>query len=163
MGGHGPCAPRGRRRYPGPPFGPGQSPAVPSLSWVPYCRLTAKGARFHDISIKLVKTLKCHRNVSKRPVIVPVFKNGLGKSPLDFLGFLYLLAFSHKELMAFSGLTGMFTVKMTKCRRMYTTPVHAKGSSDTPSAHAASCLCVLIPHLTQRGQSGSILNEVGYY
>ena len=37
--------------------------------------------------IKLVKTTKCRRNVSKRPVIVPNSQNGSQMSPLDFLRF----------------------------------------------------------------------------
>ena len=37
--------------------------------------------------------------MSKRPVIVPISQNGSEKSPLDFLRFPFLAAFSHKELM----------------------------------------------------------------
>ena len=63
------------------------------------CRLLAITARFHSYSRNLVKTAKCHQNVTKRPVIVPISQNGSRKSPLDFLGFTFWLAFSHKELM----------------------------------------------------------------
>ena len=57
------------------------------------------GRDYGHISIKLVKTVKCHQKVCKRPAIVPIFKNGSRKSPLDFLRFPDLVAFSHKELM----------------------------------------------------------------
>ena len=58
-----------------------------------------KGRDYGYISVKLVKTAKCHRKSRKRPPVVPIFQNGSKKSPLDFLGFPLLLAFSPKELM----------------------------------------------------------------
>ena len=36
----------------------------------------AKGRELRSISRKLVKTTKCHQNVSKRPGLVPIFQNG---------------------------------------------------------------------------------------
>ena len=47
----------------------------------------------------LVKTAKCRRKVSKRPVIVPICQNGVGKSPLEIPRFPKVAAFSPKELM----------------------------------------------------------------
>ena len=61
--------------------------------------LAGKGRDSDLNSIKLVKTAKCHQKVSIRPVIVPIFQNGSGKSPLGFLRFPYWPAFSHKELL----------------------------------------------------------------
>ena len=48
---------------------------------------TGKGRHFRSFPVKLVKTAKCHRKVSKRPVLVPISQNGSKKSPLEFLGF----------------------------------------------------------------------------
>ena len=84
--------------HPAGPVGPGQ----PDPPWAGPCGLPPPGHIGRDLtsfSIKLVKTAECHRNVSKRPVIVPIYQNGSQKSPLDFLGFPISLAFSHKELM----------------------------------------------------------------
>ena len=99
-------------------------------------------------SIKLVKTAKCHQNSSKRPVIVPIFKNGLGKSPLEFLGFLFWPAFSPKELMGHFDAQLRIIVKTTKCRRVVHTQIGvAKGSHIPPRDHAASCSCGPAPHV----------------
>ena len=76
----------------GPPCGP---PCLGPLEWPSW----TKGRDSDLISIKLVKTAECHQKCAKRPVIVPIFKNGSQMSPLDFLGFPYYAAFSHKELM----------------------------------------------------------------
>ena len=65
----------------------------------PGTSLRAKRRDSMTFPIKLVKTTECHQKSPKRPVIVPVFQNGSGKSPLDFPGFLFWPAFSHKELM----------------------------------------------------------------
>ena len=59
----------------------------------------SKGRDYGPEAGNLVKTTKCHRKVSKRPVIVPISQNGSEKSPLEILRFLFLVAFSHKELM----------------------------------------------------------------
>ena len=56
-------------------------------------------ARFDVISCKVSKTAECHRKVSKRPVIVPIFQNRVQKSPLEILRFPISVAFSPKELM----------------------------------------------------------------
>ena len=63
------------------------------------CRLWANKARFQ------VKYTKVSQNDEVSPKSVheachsPYSQNGLQKSALGFLGFLYSLAFSHKELM----------------------------------------------------------------
>ena len=77
----------------------------------------ALGRDSGHISVKLVKTTKCHRIVSKRPVIVPICQNGLRKSPLEIPRFPISVAFSHKELMAVLSHGSDFTVKMMKCRQ----------------------------------------------
>ena len=59
----------------------------------------AKGRELRSFPRKLVKTAKCHQKTSKRPTLVPIFQNGSQKSPLDFLRFPILAAFSHKELI----------------------------------------------------------------
>ena len=103
------------RLYPHPsgPVGPLQ--ALPGI----YPRNAHLGPIRRDSTSfprKLVKTAKCHRKVSKRPVIVPILQNGSEKSPLDFLRFPFITAFSHKELMGgFDPTSGLY-VKMTKCR-----------------------------------------------
>ena len=82
-----------------PPFGPGRYSRPPRGlgSLVPP---RSSKRRDSDLNlIKLVKTAKCQRKVSKRPVIVPDSQNGPEKSPLDFLGFTFWPAFSPKELM----------------------------------------------------------------
>ena len=66
--------------------------------------------------IKLVKMTKCHQNMLKRPVIVPVCQNRVGKSPLEILRFPFLGAFSPKELMGHFDAWTKINVKTTKCR-----------------------------------------------
>ena len=61
--------------------------------------LAGKGRDSWTFPEKLVKTTKCHRRTSKRPVIVPIFQNASRKSPLEIPRFPFSAAFSHKELM----------------------------------------------------------------
>ena len=69
------------------PAGPLQPPGPP-LSWDPQnAHLRPKGRHFTLFTVKLVKTTKCHRNMSKRPVILPVSKNGPKSHLLKFSGF----------------------------------------------------------------------------
>ena len=83
-----------------PPFGPGRSPAEPSLYLGPLiAALQPKGRELRSFPRKLVKTAKCHQNASKRPRLVPIFQNGSEKSPLGILRFPFWASFSHKELM----------------------------------------------------------------
>ena len=90
----------GRGRSWVPPFGPGQAPCalpVPRTSQIAH--LQPKGRDFMTFLRNLVKTAKCRLNVSKRPVIVPIFQNRPQMSPLEILRFPFLPAFSCKELM----------------------------------------------------------------
>ena len=66
----------------------------------------------------------------------PCFQNGLGKSPLDFLRFPILAAFSHKELM------GCFDheVRVHGQNDEVSPDVHTmvrEGCADTPTVHAS--------------------------
>ena len=126
-----------------PPCGPGRHPAGTSLGMTSECRLTANKARIHDILLKVSQ----NRNVSPKYVEKachsPHIQNGLGKSPLEILGFPLSPAFSHKELLGHFDASRVFIVKMTKCRPS----VHPRdlrnmtrrGRSDTPTVAAASC------------------------
>ena len=73
--------------------------------WAPWRRtaLTAASwpirARFHLISYKVSQNLRVSPKYVQKACVSPCFQNGSQKSPLDFPGFLFLLAFSHKELM----------------------------------------------------------------
>ena len=81
------------------PAGPVGPPRWPSLG---YARGAASGPIRRDLTsftVKLVKTAKCRSNMSIRPVIVPVSKNGSKKSALKILRFPFSAAFSHKELI----------------------------------------------------------------
>ena len=94
------------------------------------------GRDLTSFPVKLVKTAKCHRKVSIRPVIVPNLKNGSIKSPLDFLRFPLYAAFSHKELM------GRFDAsRVHYCQNdEVSTDVHTRGRvAHTPTDTAASC------------------------
>ena len=81
----------------------------------------------------LVKTAKCHQNMSKRPPIVPNSKNGPQKSPLEIPGISFSLAFSHKELMGVfcpdHGLYCQNDEVSTVCTR--------RVRSDTPTGHGS--------------------------
>ena len=80
--------------------------------------------------------------MSKRPPIVPIFKNGSQKSPLDFLRFPHSGAFSHKELMGhFDPLTEVYCQNDEVSPDVHT-PVHAKWTSDTPTSHASKLATV---------------------
>ena len=73
-------------------------------------------ARLHLIYTKLsqngIVSPKCVEKASHSPC----FQNRVPKSPLDFLGFPFRPAFSHKELMVHFRPRLDFIVKMTKCR-----------------------------------------------
>ena len=91
---------------------------------------------------KLVKTAECHQKCQKRPVIVPILQNGYQKSPLDFLGFPFGAAFSHKELMGhFEAYTDVHCQNdevSTVCTGRYSASGRERGVSDTPTVTAAS-------------------------
>ena len=106
-----------------PPSGPGRPLAGPPWYRTPP---RAKGRDSDLIPVKLVKTTKCHQNMSKRPIMLPIFQNGSQKSPLEIPGFPFWLAFSPKELMVLFGRGVDFIVKMTKCRQL----VHTQMSRE---------------------------------
>ena len=81
------------------PSGPVGHPWYPPCPGTLIAASQPKGRELTSFPLKLVKTRKCHQKVVKRPVIVPILQNGSRKSPLDFLGFPYFTAFSHKELI----------------------------------------------------------------
>ena len=67
---------------------PGRSTLWPSLSQDPQnAHLGPIGRDSINYSVKLVKTAKCHRFMSKRPTIVPVSKNGSRNHLLKFSDF----------------------------------------------------------------------------
>ena len=76
---------RGRLLY--HPTGPVSPPVGFPVQDLAECRLWAIGRDLTSFLRNLVKTRKCHQNVSKRPPIVPNRQNGSQKSPLDILGF----------------------------------------------------------------------------
>ena len=136
---------RSPRTHPPGPVGspagslPGSGPAP--ASWPIWRDLTT-------FLIKLVKRTKCHRNVSIRPVIVPNVQNGSRKSPLGFLRFPFLTAFSRKELM------GRFDPHVrVYCQNDEVSPdVHDPDITRSerqipPRSPTASCLLVTAPHL----------------
>ena len=88
---------------PVPPFGPGRSTLWPSLhllEQVPHNAVQTASNRQNSVK---VHTVSQNRRVSLKYVnkayVSPCFQNGSQISPLDFLGFPFLVAFSHKELM----------------------------------------------------------------
>ena len=93
-----PCV-RRRGRLLGPPWhcqGPLPAVAVPGPL---ECRLWPNKARFHDISCKVSQKARVSSKSVEKACHSPYIQNGLEKSPLDFLRFLFSSAFSHKELM----------------------------------------------------------------
>ena len=84
------------RLVPYPPCGPGRAwEALPGRG----PGSSGKRARLRTLFSKVSQNDEVSPKVSKRPVIVPILKNGSRKSPLDFLRFPSEPAFSHKELM----------------------------------------------------------------
>ena len=81
----------GRALQHGPPCGPGRSPAVPSLSMPPLSSQnqvqTVKTSELRLFYRLLVKTTKCHRNMSIRPTIVPILKTAIKSHLLIFSDF----------------------------------------------------------------------------
>ena len=92
----------------------------------------------------------------------PYFQNGLQKSPLGILGFPFLPAFSHKELIGhFDPWSGLY-VKMTKCRSYVHTRVTREGVVRYPHVTRSKLLLGDAPHLTQRTASDGILNGLTF-
>ena len=81
------------------PPGPGRSCGPP------WCRVLGNAAswpiraRFLLISYKVSQNGGVSPNYVEKAYVSPYFQNGAQKSPLDFLGFPFPVAFSHKELM----------------------------------------------------------------
>ena len=73
-------------------------------------------ARFQVYFLKVSQNRVVSPKSSHKASHSPCFKNGLRKSPLDFLRFPICSAFSHKELMGRFDPQLDFIVKMTKCR-----------------------------------------------
>ena len=73
---------RGRALY--HPCGARSVPLGPPCTGPLECRLLANRARIDSFSRNLVKTAKCRQNMSKRPPIVPISKNGPRSHLLDF-------------------------------------------------------------------------------
>ena len=73
-----------------PPCGPGRSPAGPSLGdTLGYAHLRPNERELTSFTRNLVKTAKCQQNMSKRPVIVPIFKTATKSHLLKFPDFHY--------------------------------------------------------------------------
>ena len=96
-------------------------------------------ARLHLIFYKVSQNGQVSPKYLEKACHSPYSQKRVQNSPLGILRFPYLLAFSHKELMGLFSRTGMFMVKMTKCRPYVHHCSHAKGSSDTPRVPQTSC------------------------
>ena len=81
------------------PSGPVGPPCGPPWIWTSECRLWTNTARFHLISQKLSQNGEVSPKKCQKASHSPYFQNGSQNSPLDFLRFPYLPAFSAKELM----------------------------------------------------------------
>ena len=84
----GPPTPCGR----GPLRCPATPPRANAASW-------PIKARFHDIYCKVSQKCIVSPKYHEKACHSPYLQNGLGKSPLEILRFLFWPAFSHKELM----------------------------------------------------------------
>ena len=142
------------------PAGPGRYSPAPGRGLPVSSPGSGRGRDSMPFPVKLVKTAKCHRNVMKRPVIVPKSQNGVQKSPLDFLGFTFWPAFSPKELMGhFRPYPRVYCQNdevSTMCTRVYVREMVGCGTVRYPLARH----CRSIPHLTsQLHPQRGILNE----
>ena len=99
----GPCAHRGTAAVQNPPFGPGRHPAGTSLVLALFAASQPIVARFHYISCKVSQNSEVSPEKHEKACHSPCLQNGLKKSPLEILEFLFLAAFSHKELMGHFG------------------------------------------------------------
>ena len=91
----------GRALY--PPCGPGRSWTRPGPPWYRTLANAASGpirARIRVIYSKVSQNHEVSPENVQKAYHSPYFQNGRQKSPLDILRFLFLAAFSHKELMA---------------------------------------------------------------
>ena len=81
------------------PAGPVGPPVAPPCPGPLEPRLLANKARIDLFYCKVSQNLRVSPKSSHKASHSPYFQNGLIKSPLDFLRFPVLPAFSHKELM----------------------------------------------------------------
>ena len=87
----------------------------------------------------LVKTAKCHRNMSKRPPIVPVSILGSESHLLNFSDFHSSEPSLTRNYWAILSLVQVLLSKRRSVARVYTHVMFAKGSHNTPTCPAASC------------------------
>ena len=144
-----------------PPLRGPVSLAQASLPWCRTLQIAASWpirARLRVISPKVSQNGQVSPKSSEKASRSPYFQNGLGKSPLDISRIPFLLAFSHKELMAHFSRWSRLLVKMTKCRPDVHPNVREVDGQIPPPDPATSCSWGRAPHLTSRGQSPDILN-----
>ena len=113
-----PRGPVSARPAPGPPTpAPLGLPGPASLSrGFP----TGKRRDLTSFLINLVKTAKCRQNMSKRPPIVPISKTLSKSHLLNFPDFHYSQPSLTRNYWAILTHGPDFTVKMMKCRQLYT-------------------------------------------
>ena len=118
-------------------------------------RLLANKARFHDISRKLSQNGQVSPKYVNKAYHSPCFQNAAQKSPLEILRFPFPDAFSHKELMGrFDPWSKVYCQNdevSPDVHTRFTPDVTRSGRPDTPTDHAASCLCGLLLIWPQRG------------
>ena len=83
----------------GPPCGPGRCLRPLPVLGPSECRLPTNRARFDLNFSKVSQNGGVSPEKCEKASHSPYFQNGPQKSPLDFLGIPFSLAFSHKELM----------------------------------------------------------------
>ena len=142
--------------------GPGPTLRVRSVTLCPPWSRTSQNAasgpikaRFQSFLYKVSQKAEVSPKSTQKASHSPYIQNGLQKSPLDFLRFPFLRAFSHKELMGhFRPYTALYCQNDEVSPDVHTfrTPdVTRNGRQIPPHIDAASCLCRCAPHLTQRG------------
>ena len=160
VGGH---SARTYRRLYGPryhPSGPVGSLLDPPCTWV--LGIAASWpirARYHLIYYKVSQNAEVSPKYVEKAYHSPCFTFSVQKSPLDFLGFPFSTAFSHKELMGrFGPYYGLY------CQNDEVSPVCTRTCTRErvvryPHRSRSKLLLGPAPHLTQREQYGDILNK----
>ena len=120
----------------------------PSLGYPSGSRLLANRARFDLFSYKVSQNGQVSSEYVEKASVSPYFQKRVGKSPLGFLRFPFLPAFSPKELMGLFEPEARFIVKMTKCRPVVHTSVPAKCTVRYPHGSRGKPLLGPAPHLT---------------
>ena len=162
MGGHAAACARPSLH---PPSGPGRS-----LQGPPWCRPALPGipaswpirARLRVHNLKVSQNGEVSPKSSHEASHSPYSQNGVQKSPLDFLRFPLLLAFSHKELMGlFCTQLGLYCQNdevSPKCA-----PSHTRsGRTDTPTDHGSKLPSVVRSSSVLARASHGILNDLGF-